>query len=501
MVVPDTSLHDMQAAQESQLDPDQEDLLLTYSMWDPQVVLRKCKRKRRLAARRKREEDMPSSSEHSSDEEYVRPVYVRTRINRPSLARIEAEKERLYSELERCKKKLALAKKKCAARKKAGAIAGPSVEKPVAASTSSSVVIGPCMPHGNPVIPSMNTSRPVITVYNTGKPSLTNLNRFPGVSTPKLTVKGPKRTYASKRAMQVPQHPVCEKGWLTPTSAEPSTSTSEYIQSQVELFQRQRSLTINSNLPESRPNLPRFFSNQVPGNINYIQNPPMQVPYPNTNAQQVLFKQFDPRSLNCASSSLNSMVIMPTYQIPYGQGIQPVLQQQQPRVWANFIQNNGHIATLQNQVALTPAVSAPQFLAQQIRLDLPQNMYSSAGEPGKASSHPSNMLGNIPNYTEVSPSIRGNIPAPRYVQLSVPRQHAQMPVFPPFVHRGQILQASSSQNFLPRFTSGTDRPAVPLSNQGHLSSATIPPTGPSEAISVESSSSDANLLVNTRTNP
>merc|ERR1719204_1153532 len=138
-------------------------------MWDPQVILRKCKRKRRLAARQRREEQLPSSSEHSSDEEYVRPVYVRRRDNRYCLARIEAEQERLHKELVRCKKRLASAqRKRSALAEKAALRSGPRIPFP-----------------GRPLIPVLTHIRPMLTVCNQGNITLpvSSINTSP-VSTP-----------------------------------------------------------------------------------------------------------------------------------------------------------------------------------------------------------------------------------------------------------------------------------------------------------------------------
>ena len=521
-MVPDTTLYDMQAAQENQLEMEQEDLLLTYSMWDPQVVLRKCKRKRRLAARKKREEELlSSSSEHSSDEEYIRPPYVRTRVNRPSIARIEAEKERLYSELEKCKRKLALAKKQCAARKEAELAATPPI--------GPSVGMRPTFPHGRPVIPIFNASRPMMRHNNPGKPMFTRRSLM--VSTPKLTVKGPKRTYASKRGVQMPQHPVCEQGWVTSTSAAGPTVISDTLLRQAELFKRQRSLTVNANLPETTTtNLPRFFSNQMQGNNRYPQHPSIQIPFSSGN---VVYNQFDPRalnhasgsinhasgsmnhasgSLNHASSSLNSMIIMPTYQHQYAQGIQQI-QQLHPdayrnnclpsnaRMWGNFVQN-GHINQFQNRIPLTHPIPSAQFTPQH---NLSQDINSPVIGSGGGLSIPHHMQVTIPNYGEAP--VRGNISAPRYLQLSLPQR--QVSVFPQLAHQVPTQQARLSSNNhhnIPRFITrtpnmnqtfpmATDQLTIPFPTNQEFNSPSkiisVPPTA--KIVDHESSNSTVNL--------
>ena len=286
----------MQAAQEEQ--GYQDDLLLTYSMWDPQVILRKCKRKRRLAARQRREEELPSSSEHSSDEEYVRPVYVRKRENRYCLARIEAEKERLQQELARCRRKLASAQRKCSAR------AAKAVVRPGPSAVSR-------LPFpGRPLIPVLTHIRPLISVYNPGtslQPSVSSQTSS-SATTPRLIVKGPKRTYASKR--NPPPAPNTEPGTLITSSSWTSGTPvvqnigQEHLLCQNNILRRQRNLTINPNLPDSftaDSSLPKFF----PSSLSYTSDVNYSLPtygaVSNNMQQSVvssIYQQYDMTGLN-----------------------------------------------------------------------------------------------------------------------------------------------------------------------------------------------------------
>ena len=176
---------EMQAAVAAQ-ESDQEDLLLTYSLWDPQVVLRKCKRRRRLVARKRREELLPSSSEASSGEEEERPVYVRRRRAGREEARLEAERTRLTGELERCRRKLTAAlRKRCTA----APSSVPASHRNLTA-TPLSIAMTPMV--GKPRM----FARPGFR----GPP-----RKAPG--TPDLTVKAAKRTYASKRGGGPGQQP------------------------------------------------------------------------------------------------------------------------------------------------------------------------------------------------------------------------------------------------------------------------------------------------------
>ena len=339
LTVPDTSLHAMQAAQEEQ--GYQDDLLLTYSMWDPQVILQKCKRKRRLAARQRREEELPSSSEHSSDEEYVRPVYEKKRQNRYCLAKIEAEKEKLYLELAKCKKKLASAQRKCSAQaaKLTAARPGPSVV--------------PRMPFpGRALIPVLTQARPMISIYNPGnpcRPPVCFQSNSAG-STPRLTVKGPKRTYASKRNPLPPNtHPdslPTSSSWTSQTPIAHSVGQ-DHLLCQNNILRRQRNLTINSNIPDTftaDSNLPKFF----PTSMSYATNMNYSVPYVPNNIQpppvSSIYQQFNMAGLG-HSYNPRAQPVSPAYfnSSPYNNkaAYQPVLNPHNPYQYGNVDLNSG----------------------------------------------------------------------------------------------------------------------------------------------------------------
>ena len=368
--MPDTSLHDMQAAQEEQ--EYQDDLLLTYSMWDPQVILRKCKRKRRLAARQRREQELPSSSEHSSDEEYVRPVYVRRRENRYNLARIEAEKERLEMELARCRRRLASAKRKCSARAaKANPRPGPSAVQRLP------------FP-GRPLIPVLTHLRPVLSIYNPRPPLRAPIvsPSTSSVSTPQLTVKGPKRTYASRKshppATNVdPNSALPSSSWTNQTSARP-TIGQDHLLCQDNILRRQRSLTINSNVPDNfsaDSNLPKFF----PTSLSYTANMNYSVPqyHPMSKSIQLpsasVYQQFNMSGMRHPYSAQQAMPMGPVYfsapqqQKPAYPGIVDPHQQYTysgmgvQAGWNNNYQPNG-IHGNQTQIPQTYTVSSAQTI-------------------------------------------------------------------------------------------------------------------------------------------